>query len=193
VSLPAPEPGLVIRYADLWLREHRQGREEGTKDRPGAIVLAVQDRDGVSHVLVVPVTYTPPESPDTAQELPAAIKVHLGLDAERAWVVLSESNLFERPGPIFAASATATTVRLPTASCRRGFSPSFDGVSWRSKPCRGRGGSGARSDRHPLGRMDQFSGRAGSAISRSSNAGHRSGARLRAAVTPVTEPAAAGA
>lgn len=45
------------------------------------------------------VTHTPPESPDTAQELPPAVKHHLGLDAERSWVVLSESNLFEWPGP----------------------------------------------------------------------------------------------
>jgi hypothetical protein len=40
VRLPEPEPGLVIRYSNLWLREHREGREEGTKDRPCAIVLA---------------------------------------------------------------------------------------------------------------------------------------------------------
>jgi hypothetical protein len=99
VSLPAPEPGLVIRYSYLWLREHRQGREEGTKERPCAIVLVVQDRDGMSRVLVVPVTHAPPEWPETALELPPAIRRHLGLDAERSWVVLSESNLFEWPGP----------------------------------------------------------------------------------------------
>jgi hypothetical protein len=34
-----------------------------------------------------------------ALELPAAIKRHLGLDAERSWVVLNESNLFDWPGP----------------------------------------------------------------------------------------------
>lgn len=99
MSLPAPEPGLVIRYSYLWLREQSQGREEGSKDRPCAIVLAVQDRDGASQVLVVPVTHTPPESPETALEVPAAIKRHLGFDAEHSWIVLSESNLFEWPGP----------------------------------------------------------------------------------------------
>nr|WP_294523721.1 hypothetical protein [uncultured Rhodopila sp.] len=32
-------------------------------------------------------------------ELPAAIKRHLDLDTERSWVILSESNGFEWPGP----------------------------------------------------------------------------------------------
>jgi hypothetical protein len=90
---------VVIRYSYLWLREHRQGREEGSKDRPRAIVLAVQDRNGATQVLVVPVTHSPPEHTETALELPAAIKRHLGLDPERSWVILSESNMFEWPGP----------------------------------------------------------------------------------------------
>jgi len=99
VSLPTPEPGLVIRYSYLWAREHRQGREEGTKDRPCAIVLAARDKDGETQVVVVPVTHSQPDRLDTALELPRAVKQHLGLDSERSWVVLSESNLFDWPGP----------------------------------------------------------------------------------------------
>jgi hypothetical protein len=83
----------------LWLREHREGREEGAKDRPCAIILALQDHDGETQVLVVPVTHSPPEDVTVALELPPAVKQHLGLDAERSWVVLSESNLFDWPGP----------------------------------------------------------------------------------------------
>jgi hypothetical protein len=41
VSWRAPRPGLVIRYAYLWESEARQGREEGVKDHPYAIVLVV--------------------------------------------------------------------------------------------------------------------------------------------------------
>jgi hypothetical protein len=99
VSLPTPEPGLVIRYSYLWLREYRDGREEGTKDRPCAIILATLDHEGERQVLVVPVTHSPPDNSTNALELPPAVKQHLGLDAERSWVVLSESNLFEWPGP----------------------------------------------------------------------------------------------
>ena len=99
MRLPKPEPGLVIRYSYLWLGEHRAGREEGTKDRPCAIVLASRDDEGEKQVLVVPVTHSQPDSSTAALELPFAVKQHLGMDMERSWVVLSESNLFDWPGP----------------------------------------------------------------------------------------------
>jgi hypothetical protein len=41
VSLPEPHPGLVIRYAYPWKREFDEGHEEGSKDRPCAIVVTV--------------------------------------------------------------------------------------------------------------------------------------------------------
>ncbi len=99
MSLPKPEPGLVIRYSYLWLREHRAGREDGSKDRPCAIILAFHTDEDGKQVLVVPVTHSPPENPMATLELPPAVKRHLGLDTERSWVVLSESNLFIWPGP----------------------------------------------------------------------------------------------
>lgn len=99
MSLPTPEPGLVIRYAYLWLREHRSGREEGAKDRPCTIVVATENRRGITEVLVVPVTHSQPPDESAALEIPAAIKRSLGLDSQRSWVVLSESNRFDWPGP----------------------------------------------------------------------------------------------
>jgi hypothetical protein len=99
VTLAKPEAGLVIRYSYLWLREHLEGREEGVKDRPCAIILATLDHDGEKKVLVVPITHSAPDDIGAALELPPAVKRHLGLDAERSWVILSESNLFEWPGP----------------------------------------------------------------------------------------------
>ena len=42
MPIPNPEPGLVISYAYLWHHEHQAGREEGQKDRPSVIVLAVE-------------------------------------------------------------------------------------------------------------------------------------------------------
>lgn len=99
MSLPKPEPVLVIRYSYLWLREHRAGREEDTKDRPCAIVLALLDGNGDQNVLVVPITHSPPEFGSDAMELPIAVKQHLGLDDARSWIDYSESNLFRWPGP----------------------------------------------------------------------------------------------
>ena len=49
--------------------------------------------------MVVPVTHSLPDDVAGALELPQAVKRHLGLDTERSWVVLSESNLFDWPGP----------------------------------------------------------------------------------------------
>jgi hypothetical protein len=94
-----PEPGLVIRYSYLWLREHREGREEGVKDRPCAVVLTLADDEGRSRVMVLPITHTPPADPSTAIELPIQTKTRLGLDMDRAWIMLSEANEFLWPGP----------------------------------------------------------------------------------------------
>lgn len=60
--MPFPEPyaSLVIRYSYLWKREHEAGREEGTKDRPCAVVMAIMDQDGEWEVLVLPITHSPP-------------------------------------------------------------------------------------------------------------------------------------
>ena len=99
MSLPIPKPGLVIRYAYLWEAEARQGREEGTKDRPCAIVLVVLREREHPIVRVLPVTHTPPTNPEDALEIPTVTKERLGLDSERSWVVLSEANDFIWPGP----------------------------------------------------------------------------------------------
>jgi hypothetical protein len=99
VSLPAPVPGLVIRYAYLWRREFQQGREEGTKDRPCALVMTRVDAQGDTQVLVLPITHSPPPNSDDAVEIPTTTKQRLGLDVDRSWIVISEANEFVWPGP----------------------------------------------------------------------------------------------
>jgi len=55
MALPSPEPGLVINYAYLWRDEYLAGREEGRKDRPSVIILAVRrEADGATVVTVLP-------------------------------------------------------------------------------------------------------------------------------------------
>jgi hypothetical protein len=100
IALPKPEPGLVIRYSYLWDDEHRQGREEGVKDRPCAIVAAIlSTEDGTTRVLVLPITHTMPTDIHLAVEIPEDVKKRLKLDSERSWVVVSEWNEFRWPGP----------------------------------------------------------------------------------------------
>jgi hypothetical protein len=99
VSFPEPYPGLVIRYSYLWRREFEAGHDEGTKDRPCAIVMAVVDQDGDREVWVLPITHTRPADPADAIEIPITTKQRLGLDAERSWIVITEANEFIWPGP----------------------------------------------------------------------------------------------
>lgn len=96
---PSPVSGLVIRYSYLWKSEHDQGREEGVKDRPCAVILVVHAREGEDHVTVLPITHAPPQNPAFAIEIPLRTKKRLGLDSEPSWVVLSEANRFIWPGP----------------------------------------------------------------------------------------------
>lgn len=95
-----PRVGWLFRYAYLWHRQHLEGREEGDKDRP-ALVLAIVSHleDGSPVVRALPVTHSPPHDPTTAIEIPAATKRRLGLDDQRSWIVLGESNRFVWPGP----------------------------------------------------------------------------------------------
>lgn len=100
MTVPVPEAGLVIHYAYLWHREYFEGREEGQKDRPCALVAAIRTDDaGETRVLVLPITHSPPDNSSDAIEIPSLIKKQLGLDAERSWIVLLEWNAFVWPGP----------------------------------------------------------------------------------------------
>ena len=118
MAFPEPQLGLVVSYAYLWHREHRAGREEGRKDRPCVIVLSLQNAsDGSTIVRVVPVTHSPPNNLQAALDLPLAVKRHLGLDDEPAWVILDEVNEFTWPGfdlrPVSGARNTFAYGFLP--------------------------------------------------------------------------------
>jgi hypothetical protein len=97
--LPRPVSGLVIGYSYLWEAEFREGREEGVKDRPCAIVITSRTEEGDIVVTVAAITHSPPARPQDAIELPMDVKRRLRLDAQRSWVVCSELNRFVWPGP----------------------------------------------------------------------------------------------
>jgi len=99
MPLPTPVPGLVIRYSFLWSHEAQSGSEEGSKDRPCAILLASTLKGGEHVVTVLPITHTPPTDERLAVEIPAGTKARLGLDTDRSWIILTEANRFRWPGP----------------------------------------------------------------------------------------------
>lgn len=94
-----PGIGLVIRHAYLWWSEARNGREEGSKDRPCVIVHLRVNEHKELETYICPVTHVPPEVPEKAMEIPAATKKRLGLDDERSWIITTEVNRFIWPGP----------------------------------------------------------------------------------------------
>jgi hypothetical protein len=61
--------------------------------------MAVQNADGEPEVLVLAISHSPPISPTDAIEIPPPVKLRLGLDGERSWIVITEANLFIWPGP----------------------------------------------------------------------------------------------
>jgi hypothetical protein len=99
MGLPQPEAGLVISYSYLWSHEAESGHVEGRKTRPCAIVLVVQQAEGMAPVVTVaPITRSPPQDMNVTVEIPPAVKRHLGLDDQPSWIVLDDFNVFTWPG-----------------------------------------------------------------------------------------------
>lgn len=88
-----------MRYNYLWTHEADTGAEEGRKDRPCAVVLAVARAGGATEVVVAPVTSSAPTRAADGVELPAATRRRLGLQEAPCWVVLTEVSRFAWPGP----------------------------------------------------------------------------------------------
>lgn len=99
MRIPTPQPGLVIRYAYLWRDDHSRGLEEGHKERPCAVVLAVRQSEGTTRVVVVPVTHRQPAEGTGAIPVPPTTAKRLGLDEIPQWIVTREVNVFTWPGP----------------------------------------------------------------------------------------------
>ena len=97
-SSKLPEPGEVLNYSYLWEREYREGRDEGVKDRPVAVVLVTQSVDGLDQAHVVPMSTKPPRRGQPAVEVPRIVREQLGLSAERSWIICDEWNRFAWPG-----------------------------------------------------------------------------------------------
>ena len=115
--------GYVFRYSYLWHWQHVEGREDGDKDRP-CLVLAIvtTEEDGSAIVRVLPVTHTMPSNPADDIEIPQPAKTRLGLDHERSWIILTESNRFVWPGPDIRPTDTESGVlrRYPACAVRDG-------------------------------------------------------------------------
>lgn len=122
MAKPAPQSGLVIRYDYLWLEEGKDGRGEGSKERPCAVVVAVppQGAHGLRAVLCA-ITHTPPAKPAEKIEIPARVKAQLGLDKNQSWIAVAEVNLvdWDDPGIVPVGPGRWAYGFLPPALARR--------------------------------------------------------------------------
>jgi hypothetical protein len=96
VTLPEPQPGLVIRYDYLWTREAAAGRQQG-KDRPACLVAATDSTMTPRFVVILPITHTSPSGDTVGIEIPAKVRAAIGLDDAPSWVVVSDHNVGEWP------------------------------------------------------------------------------------------------
>ncbi len=96
VALPDPKPGLVVRYDYLWTHEAAVGRGQG-KTRPACLIAATDPAVRPRHVVLLPITHTPPTGDTVGIEIPARVGQALGLDETPGWVIVSEHNVDEWP------------------------------------------------------------------------------------------------
>ena len=98
-DLPSPVPGLVIHYGFVWAQHDDAGAETARKSRPYAIVVATRLEGGELTAVVCPITHRQPDANAGAVELPPPVKMRLGLDDLKSWIITHELNAFRWPGP----------------------------------------------------------------------------------------------
>ena len=90
---PNPEVGQIVRYDYLWRDEQLQGKIEGTKERPCAVIVAVQSQnDGSFTVLLAPITHSSKQANNAAIIIPEQAKTITGLDEDQSWLLTTEVN-----------------------------------------------------------------------------------------------------
>jgi len=99
MPLPALAQGLVVRYEYIWHREASANRTTAEKERPVCVTVIFDDPDEGRMVMLLPITHSPPSQGEVGIEIPQQVKKHLGLDAERSWIIVSECNIDGWPSP----------------------------------------------------------------------------------------------
>ena len=110
-----------------------RGQDEGNKDRPALVLAIVAHLDASTPtVRVLPITHSQPSHADDAVEIPSGTKRRLGLDDERSWRVLTESNRLVWPGPDVRPQDSDRAI---LALCRRQFFNEVNGClsNWRER------------------------------------------------------------
>jgi hypothetical protein len=88
------ESGLIVSYPYLWRWQQDRGRADGEKDRPVCLAIALYDaRQNFTHLVILPISGTPPRAEQTAIEIPPLEIKRAGLsDLKLGWITVSEYN-----------------------------------------------------------------------------------------------------
>lgn len=85
--------GDIVSYPYLWRWQEGNGREHGEKDRPVCLILSISDPKGHSHVLLLPISSTPPYGGQSAIEIPDLELRRAKLSSfKQGWITVSECN-----------------------------------------------------------------------------------------------------
>ena len=87
--------GDIISYPYLWRWqiEENADREHGEKDRPVCVILTLTDKQGLTHVLLLPISSKPLFEGQQAIEIPTLELRRAKLTGhERGWITVSECN-----------------------------------------------------------------------------------------------------
>ncbi|WP_245419976.1 hypothetical protein [Phyllobacterium salinisoli] len=85
--------GDIVGYPYLWRWQEEEGREHGEKDRPVCLILSKRDDKGNTHVLLLPISATPPFEGQAALEIPTLELQRAKLSTfKRGWITVSECN-----------------------------------------------------------------------------------------------------
>lgn len=95
--IPQPTVGMVVNYEYLWARQYHDGRTEGEKIRPCAILAVIEGKDETT-VYVAPMTHTAPFHPEESIQLTDATSRRLRMNCGSSWLMVNEVNKFIWPG-----------------------------------------------------------------------------------------------
>lgn len=87
--------GDIISYPYLWRWQVEENpvREHGEKDRPVCMILTIADRQGFTHLLLLPISSKPPFDRQEAIEVPALeLRRAKLIGYKRGWITISECN-----------------------------------------------------------------------------------------------------
>lgn len=87
--------GDIVSYPYLWRWqvEENPDREHGEKDRPVCVILTVTDKQGLTHLLLLPISSKPPFEDQAAIEIPGLELRRANLTGyDRGWITISECN-----------------------------------------------------------------------------------------------------